>query len=192
MSQQELVELCIKKDRQAWDEFIRQYQGLVRKAVCHRLNNAIRNDIDDIVQEVFLTLWKEDKLSSLKDASRLKGWLFIVTINLTSSYGRLPCKRWKLTKSIHDKPSYDKSVTFEDTITSTQPDPAKFAEIKETISCVEEGMGTLKTKERIALELNIYDGQTQKDIASIMNIPTNTAASLIRRAKIKVQEGIIE
>ena len=191
MSQEELIALCVKKDSQAWDEFVRTYQGLVRKAAYYRLNKALRNDVDDIVQEVFLTLWKEDKLSSLKDASRLKGWLFIVTINLTSSYGRLPCKRWKLTKSIHDKPSYDKSVTFEDTITSTQPDLAKFAEIKETISCVEEGIGTLKTKERIALELNIYDGQTQKEISKIMNIPTNTASSLIRRAKIKVQEGMM-
>ena len=67
----------------------------------------------------------------------------------------------------------------------------KIAEIKETISCVEERIDTLKMKERIALKLNIYDGQTQKDIAAIMNIPANTVASLIRRAKIRVQEGIV-
>ena len=191
MSTEELIERCIRKDGSAWDEFIRQYQGLVRKAVYYRLNNVLRDDVDDIVQEVFLTLWKDDKLLKLKDISRLKGWLFIVTINLTSSYGRLPCKRLKMTRSIHERPSYDKSVTFEDAIISKQPDPASSAEIKETISYVEKRIDTLKSEERTALKLHAYDGQTQKDIAGIMNIPTNTAASLIRRAKIKVQEGMM-
>lgn len=191
MSTEELIERCISKDACAWDEFVRQYQGLVRKAVYYRLNKGLRNDVDDIVQEVFLGIWKDDKLSKLRDASRLKGWLFIVTINLTSSYGRLPCKKWKMTSSINERPADDKSVTFEDGITSSQPDPARSAEIKEAISFVEKGIDSLKTKERTALKLNIYDGQTQKDIAALMNIPANTAASLIRRAKIKVQEGMM-
>ena len=191
MSTEELIERCISKDACAWDEFIRQYQGLVRKAVYYRLNKGLRNDVDDIVQEVFLGIWKDDKLSKIRDTSRLKGWLFIVTINLTASYGRLPCKKWKMTRSIHEKLSYDKSATLEDTIASSLPDPARSAEIKETISCVEEGIGTLRMKERRALKLNIYDGQTQEEISEIMNIPANTAASLIRRAKIKVQEGMM-
>ena len=71
-------------------------------------------------------------------------------------------------------------------------DPARSAEIKETISRVEDGIVALKTKEKIALELNVYDGETQKDIAGIMNIPANTASSLIRRAKIKVLEAVME
>ena len=191
MSTEELIERCISKDACAWDAFIRQYQGLVRKAVYYRLNKGLRNDVDDIVQEVFLGIWKDDKLSKLRDASRLKGWLFIVTINLTSSYGRLPCKRLKMTRSIHERPSYDKSVTFEDAIISKQPDPARSAEIKETISYIEKRIDALKMEERTALKLHAYDGQTQKDIAALMNIPANTAASLIRRAKIKVQEGMM-
>ena len=192
MSTEELIERCIRKDAFAWDEFIRQYQGLVRKAVCYRFNNVIRNDIDDIVQEVFLALWKDDKLSSLRDVSRLKGWLAIVTINLTASYSKLPYKRWNMTRSIHERPSNDKTITFEDLVTSSQPDPARCAEIKETISYVEKRIDTLKMKERTALKLHTYDGQTQKDIAAIMNIPANTTASLIHRAKIKVQEGIMK
>ena len=192
MSTEELIDRCRRKDAHAWDIFIRQYQGLIRKAVYYRLNNAIRNDVDDIVQEVFLALWNGDKLSRLRDTSRLKGWLVVVTINLTLSYGRIPYKRQKITRSIYERLSDDKSVTFEDTITSGEPDPARSAEIKETISRVEDGIVALKTKEKIALKLNVYDGETQKDIAGIMNIPANTASSLIRRAKIKVLEAVME
>jgi len=192
MSQEELIERCIKKDGSAWEEFIRKYQSLVRKAVYYRLHNVLRNDVDDIVQEVFLMLWKDDKLLKLRDTSHLKGWLVVVTFNLTASYGRLPCKRWKITRSIHERPANDKSITFEDLVTSSHPDPARSAEIKETISYVEKRIDTLKMEEKTALKLHTYDGQTQKDIAAIMNIPANTAASLIRRAKIRIWGGMME
>lgn len=191
MSREELIELCIKKDRQAWDEFIRTYQGLVRKAVYYRLNEALRNDVDDIVQEVFLMLWKDDKLSKIRDVSRLQGWLVVVTFNLTVSYGRLPYKRWRMTRSIHEKLSDGEPKTIEDAVTSSQPDPARSAELKEAMSYIQDGITNLNTKERRALRLNVYDGKTQRDISRIMNIPANTVASLVWRAKIKVRDDDI-
>ena len=183
MSREDLIELCIKKDMSAWDEFIKRYQDLVRKAAHYRLNKVLRNDADDIVQEVFFMIWKDNKLSRLRDASRLEGWLTIVTINLASSFARASYKR-----SIHEKLSDSKLAIIEDAIASSQPDPARFAEIKEEILCVEESMNVLKKEEKVALELKLYDGQTQKEIADAMNIPANTAASLIHRAKIKIRE----
>lgn len=192
MSTEEMIERCIRKDVSAWDEFIRQYQGLVRKIVYYRLNKVLRNDVDDIVQEVFLTLWKDDKLSKLRDVSRLKGWLIVVTINLTANYGRIPYKRCKMTRSIHEKLSDQEAVTLEDTIPCNQPDPARSAETGEEISYIEEEMNDLKTKERRALRLKVYDGKKQCDVARIMGIPANTVASLVHRARIKVREGIME
>jgi len=192
MSIEELIERCIRRDSSAWDEFIRRYQGLVRKAVYYKMSRPIRNDVDDIMQEVFLALWKDDKLSKIRDFSRLQGWLVVVTINLTASYSRLQYKRWKITRSINEKPFDNEYMAFEDTIMSGQPDPARSSEIKEAISYVEEGMANLNAKERRALRLTVYDGKKQRDVARIMGVPANTAASLVRRAKIKVQEGMME
>ena len=190
MSMEELIERCIKKDRPAWDEFVRRYQGLVRKAVRYKLSKAMINDLDDIVQEVFLTLWKDDKLSKIRDFSRLQGWLAVVTFNLTVSYSRLPYKRWRMTRSIHEKLSDGESKTVEDTIASRHTDPARSAELREAMSYIQDGITNLNAKERRALSLKAYDDKTQRDIARIMDIPANTAASLVRRAKIKIQEGI--
>ena len=192
MSTEELIARCIKKDESAWNEFIRQYQGLVRKAVYYRLNNILKDDVDDIVQEVFLTLWKDNKLLKLRDISCLKGWLAVVAINLTASYGRRPYKRCKITRSIHEKTPDKEHVAFEDTIPCRQPGPARAAEAGEEISCIEEEIRNLKTKERKALRLKVYNGRKQCDIARIMGIPANTVASLVRRAKMKVREGITE
>ena len=191
MSQEDLIELCIKKDRQAWDEFIRTYQGLVRKAVYYKLTKALRNDVDDIVQEVFLMLWKDDKLSKLRDTSRLKGWLAVITMNLTCSFSRASYKRSRMVSSIHEELSSDEPRTVEDTIASSQPDPARFAEIKEEISCIEERMRNLKKNEKLALKLKVYKGYTQETISETMNIPVNTVASLIHRARLKVCEKVM-
>jgi hypothetical protein len=46
MSIEELIERCIRKDGSIWDEFIRQYQGLVRKIAYYRFNNVLRNDVE--------------------------------------------------------------------------------------------------------------------------------------------------
>ncbi len=184
MSREELIELCIKKDVSAWDEFIRTYQDLVRKAVHYRLNKALRNDVDDIVQEVFLMLWKDDKLSRLRDVSRLKSWLTVVTMNLTRSFVRASYK-----KAMYEELPGSKSAMIEDIITSNEPNPAMSAEIKETMAHTEDRINALKENERIALELKTYEEHTQKEISGIMNISSNTVASLIRRAKIKIREG---
>ena len=48
MNIEELIEHCIRKDGSVWDEFIRQYQGLVRTAAYYRLNNVLKNDAEKI------------------------------------------------------------------------------------------------------------------------------------------------
>ena len=105
-------------------------------------------------------------------------------MNLTRSFVRASYK-----KSMYEELPGSKSAMIEDIITSNDPNPAKSAEIKEAMLHVEGGIGALKEKERIALELKTYEGQTQKEISRIMNISSNTVASLIRRARIEIGEG---
>ena len=59
---EELVAKCVEKDKVAWDEFVRRYQDIVRKAAYYRLYKtgpgSAMCDVDDIVREVFLMLWQ--------------------------------------------------------------------------------------------------------------------------------------
>ena len=196
MSTEEMVRLCIMKDKAAWNEFVRRYQDLVRKAVYYKLyktsSRAPRNDVDDIVQEVFLTLWKNTKLAQLRDISSLTGWLAVVTINQTAIYRRRQHKKDMMTVSLNERISEDIATTLENVVPCNQPDPARVAEIKESTVVIEQRIGALRSKERRALRLKINYGKTQEDIASIMNIPANTVASLIRRAKMKVCASLVQ
>ena len=195
MSTEEMVRRCIKRDKAAWNEFVRRYQDLVRKAVYYKLyktsSRAHRNDVDDIVQEVFLALWKDNKLAKLRDISSLAGWLAVVTINQTATSRRRQHKKDIMTTSLNEQILEDLATTLEDVIPCNHPDPAKVAEIREVTAIVAQRIGELRSKERRALRLKINNGKKQEDIASIMDIPVNTVASLIRRAKMKLRASLV-
>lgn len=196
MSTQELIEKCISRDKLAWNEFVLRYEGLVRRAVHYKLNRmnsrSLRSEADDIVQEVFLMLWRDNKLTRLKDLSCLKSWLVIVTLNRTSNYCQ---KRWRdqrMTRSLNEGITSDESYTLEDVIPSKASTPDRSLGIKEMLEDVTQRVNRLKEKERKVLELNLYAGKKQSDIADMLDIPVGTVASLITRAKSKVKSGLKE
>jgi len=63
-------------------------------------------------------------------------------------------------------------------------------ESKEIQEIVERELDKLSYKQQLALKLSIYNCLKQKDIAEIMYMPENTVATLIKRAKDQVREGI--
>ena len=195
MNTQELVERCIKRDRKAWTEFVREYEGLVKRAVWYKINRmnskALMSDLEDIVQEVFLMLWDDNKPASVRDTSKLKGWLVIVAINKTINYAKRRWNEEKRTRSL-DERLLEGELTLEDVIPSGALDSSKALEFKEMSKSIRRSVKMLKEKERRVLELNLYGGKRQVDIAEVMDIPVGTVSTLISRGKRKVQESIRE
>jgi len=195
MNPEELVEKCIRRDKVAWNEFVLRYKSIVKRACCYKLNKlnsrSLMSESDDIVQEVFLGIWEDNKLTKLKDLSCLKPWLVIVTIRTTLNYCK---KRWKeqqKTVSLNQSLSED-GFTLEDLIPSKALNPSKAFEVKERMERIQDRVKMLKGKERRALELNLYRGKRQSEVAKVMDIPVSAVSSLIARAKRKVKSGIKE
>ena len=196
MSTEELIRRCILKNHEAWDEFVRRYEGLVKRSVYYKLNRmnskGLRSDVDDIIQEVFLMLWEGNNLTKLRDISKLKSWLVAVTINKTSSYCRKHRgKDWRVTRSFHEYITED-GFTLEYIIPSREMDPARVCEVKELRENIRNKMGNLREDERLALDLNIFGEEKYSTIAEIMDVPVNTVTSIIRRGKRKVKNSIRE
>jgi RNA polymerase sigma factor (sigma-70 family) len=194
MNTLELVERCIKRDRPAWDEFVRKYEGLVRRAVYYKLNRmnakSLRSEADDIVQEVLLMLWSDNKLAMLRDVSSLEGWLVITAINRTTTYCNRRWKETRLTKSFDGSLS-DDEFTLADTIPAKGNDPAKALYVKELADRAGKEISNLNMRERRALKLSL-DGRRHTDIANVMGMSANTVSTLVRRAKSKVRQGMSE
>jgi RNA polymerase sigma factor (sigma-70 family) len=194
MTTEQLVARCVRRDRKAWTEFVQEYEGLVRKAVwykIHRMNAiSLRSEADDIVQEVFLKLWEDNKLASVEDTSKLKSWLVIVAINRTIDYCSGRWKKDRKTLPLEGSIA-DGEFSLEDIIPAEGSDQSKELELKELTERAFHEISNLKKRDRRILKLNL-SGEKQTDIAGMMDMPVNTVVSIIRRAKEKVKEGMKE
>jgi len=195
MTEKELVTRCVERDEDAWNEFFRRYEGTVRRAVLYKLNRmnarGLKSDVDDIIQEVFLDLWRGNKLKNLRDVSKLKSWLVVVAINKTSSYRKRRAKDWRVTRSLHECMTED-GFTLEDVIPTDTEDPSRAFEIEEIHEGVRNRINQLKPKESIALSMNILGEERLVDIAGIMDMPVNTVTAMVHRGKRKIEKSIRE
>ena len=196
MTEQELLQRCLKKDRIAWDEFIGRYSHVVVRSVRYKFKQSgersSRSDLMDIVQDIFLSIWEKDKLSGIRDTSCLEGWLAMTSINMTSNYLR------KLRTSAENnslsldaelfcvEPMLDKSSPLLSSYFNSEGN----IELNELHNLLESKLAELPVKQQLALKLNVLHGKKQKDISEIMNMPAATVATLIRRGKIALKETL--
>ena len=193
MTPEQLVSKCIVRDKTAWNEFVRQYEGTVKKAVYYKIRRmnakSLMSEVDDISQEVFLTLWEGNRLNTLKDTRSIKGWLSIVAINRTITYLRKRIDEAHKTSSLDESiPGSD--VKYEDVIASE--DKTDFSSL--AAKDIEENMfgrkSNLTERERMFLKLSIFGGLKQREIAGEKGISENTVATIIRRGKKKLRRKV--
>lgn len=86
-----LLERLAAGDTSAFDRLIDRHSGQVFSRASRLL--AWRTDVDDVVQEVFLTLWTDHR--KFRRESSLKSWLISITI--------LKCRRYHRKRAIWQK-----------------------------------------------------------------------------------------
>lgn len=84
----DLLERVLARDEKAWVEFVRQYDGLVKKA-CFRV--AGEYEVDDATSEAYAALLANDmrKLRSWdRTSTKLSSWVFLLARNAAADYVR--------------------------------------------------------------------------------------------------------
>jgi RNA polymerase sigma-70 factor (ECF subfamily) len=196
MSIEELLQKCLSRDASSYDEFIRRYQRLVTRSVNYKLAKLnvrlVRNELEDIVQEIFFSIWDQNKLTGLKDPECLDSYLVMLSINATSNYCRTrELRQAEKTLSL-DSLLYpeDNSISLGDIIPSPSLGTERMLNDNEISVTLEKEISELEPMEQLALKLNIYDGKKQKEIATIMALPEGSVATLIYRAKNRLKEKL--
>ena len=182
MNETELIKLCLKRDEKAWGVFIERYSKLVYWAVRKRLLisgfQCDDSDVEDIFQEVFLKVLKGEKLSQIKDAKFIPGWLSMVASNKTVDFMRQKVRREQ--KLVVDSEVF-KDYSFEQDLLN-----------QDLLAVIKEIINTLSDKERIIISLNLLEERTHSEIAYILKIPVNTVSTVVARTKEKLREGLRE
>lgn len=189
MTDDDLLRKCVERDVSAWDRFVRQYHSLVLRSVRYKLKkmNTGFSDQDarDLTQDIFLMIWEDNRLSRVRTADSLRGWLAIISINHTSNYcARKLFKKERLTVSL-DK-VLDEGATNETLVSKLSMPGLSIAETiqyNDIREIVEKEISKLTPKQRLALRLNLFDGCRYREIARIMRVPENTVNTIIRRGK---------
>lgn len=182
-----LIQLCLKQDKQAWNEFVGEYSALVLWAIKQRLKrcgyNFTEEDVSDIHQDVFFSIWRDKKLAQLKDKNKIVPWISMVAANKAVDY-------FKLVKRINPPPA----VSLFDHNRDTQEDALlSYKTLEEIysndiINAVSEALEGFSNQQKIIFKFNLLYQKTHQEIAEILNIPVNTVSTIISRSK----QGVIE
>ena len=92
-----LVNQAKDGNRSAFARLIDQFQADVFRMVYYRIRS--RSDAEDIAQDVFLKAFQ--KISTVKDASRFRGWLFSIALNRIRDFHRK--KRFRSMFKVEDE-----------------------------------------------------------------------------------------
>lgn len=196
MEDLELINRCIQKDKLAWNEFVRQYSGLVYWAIENRLKKwdylYTSEDVEEIHQNVFLALWKNNKLEQIKDQKRVAAWLVIVSGNKAADYLRYqksqtPPNAISIFEEIIKK---DKAISISDILPSREQDPLSKIKLDEIEKILEDELNSLSAREMIILKLNLLYDKKYREIAKMFNMPLGSVSTALKNIKIKLKRQL--
>ncbi|GAC1358908.1 MAG: sigma-70 family RNA polymerase sigma factor [Polyangiales bacterium] len=132
-------------------------------------------DVDDVVQDVFLSAWKG--IGALRDPGALKGWLATVTVRIARR--KLRMRRLKQVFRLDDEPQYE-----------NVPAPGASPDEKVLLSRVYSLLDGLPVDQRLAWTLRFVERQQLDDVARLCGCSLATAKRRISAAQAAL-DGVI-
>ncbi|MDK1023654.1 MAG: sigma-70 family RNA polymerase sigma factor [Gammaproteobacteria bacterium] len=125
---------------------------------------------EDLVQETFLRAWRF--LDALKDEAAAKSWL-------TTILRRENARKFE-----------KKSLEFNDVEIENLPNQHADFDTRPEVIALRIAMKKLPDKYREPLVLQVLEGYSLEEIAEIFNIPRNTVATRLHRARQKLRKQL--
>jgi RNA polymerase sigma-70 factor (ECF subfamily) len=158
-------------DQSAVPECISRYGGLIWSLARRRL--ASREDAEDVVQEVFVDVWRSANQFDPLVAEEIT---FVAMI-----------ARRRIIDRLRRRAVLPQTASIDEAGAATVPDPAGAApvgrrlELGEDARIADEHLEQLKPDEQQVLRLSIYDSLSHAAIAERTGLPLGTVKSHIRR-----------
>jgi len=153
----DLAERFQNGDRSAFDQIVRRHQ----KGMWHLVRRYVKRDADasDVTQLAFVRAFRG--LASFRGAASVRSWLYRIAINCALSW---------LRDHRHEEPT----EIAEDALTDANPAPARLLggeQGRELRAAIEQ----LPPKQRLVLELRVFDDLSFKEVSELADCTENTA-----------------
>lgn len=174
-----------RPDDYSWEEFLRIYRPYIYAII--RNMNVSADDVDDLVQQVCIKVWKNISKMELAESHRFRSWLSSVTINCTRDYFR---------KSARDaarveKASADESLNYLRSVDS--PEIERVAQQEWEIHLTNlalENIEPLFTPQTVEVFMLSLEGLSAKEIAVKLEVPENAVYYQKNRFKRRLVQEI--
>jgi len=134
-----------------------------------------RSEAEDVLQEVFLTVWRK---AADYDPGQASPMTWLIAIARNRAIDRLRANR----QSRHLAP-----IELADEVADAGPQADAALEIAQDQARLHGCLDRLAAHERTALRAAFFDGNTYEELAARMSVPLGTMKSWIRRAMIKLK-----
>ncbi|MBI4230045.1 MAG: sigma-70 family RNA polymerase sigma factor, partial [Planctomycetes bacterium] len=168
-AERDRVRRCIAGEPAAWAQFVERYrrpvEGAVRSALRRFSLDGYLHHMEDIVQDLFASLWKDGaKALRAADPGRpLAPWLAVLAARRCIDYVRREtARRAPDPESLPPPPGGERPSGGGD-------------------GRVQEEVERLPERERLVLRLHVLEGMRYREIASLLGIPIGTVGTLLAR-----------
>ncbi|RDV43975.1 sigma-70 family RNA polymerase sigma factor (plasmid) [Streptomyces sp. L7] len=176
-SDRDLLHALVDGHRRALGTLYDRHSRVIYAYIAARLNT--REDIEEISQDVFVTLWR--KRSSLTIAGdSLLPWLLVTTRNLIANRRR----------SLHSAEKRRASTAVDETMPDSRPGPAELSERKQLLAYVEAVAATLPEPDRTVFELCIRGNHSYEEAAAQAGITTGAVRNRLSRLRTRLRNEL--
>src|ERR1700689_167917 len=176
----ELVRLAQSGEEAAFEELIRRHQQRVFGLVHGILRR--REDVEDVVQQVFLKVFVSLKRFDLRAA--FSTWLYKITVNECWDYLR----KKKVRPLVYETDLSEEQVSRLDGVVSAERPPESPARRAETKDLLDQLLEELPERDRELLVLKEVEGFSVQELAEILDLNVNTVKVRLFRARARLMD----
>ena len=137
-----------------------------------------RSEAEDVLQEVYLTVWRK---AGVFDATRASPMTWLIAIARNRAIDRLRAGR------VGRVGRRMEPIDAATDVADTAPNAERLLEGGQITARLHTCLDTLAAHERAALRGAFFDGNTYEQLAQRMTVPLGTMKSRVRRAMIKLK-----
>ncbi|MCG8422882.1 MAG: sigma-70 family RNA polymerase sigma factor [Proteobacteria bacterium] len=169
-----LVQRCRAGDRRAFDKIVQRYQ----RPIYYLAMRYLKNDADaaDMVQKTFVRVFKS--IARFRGDASFRTWLYRIAINLCLNHIR-----------DHRR---EQTVEIRDDALTTAPLGASRMIREKEVQRVRDAIEQLPPKQRMVLELRVYDELSFREVAALASCSENAAKVNFHHAVKKLRTLVAE
>jgi len=182
MTDTELIQGILRRDRQAFQYLLEKYQKQVVKTAFYFIGNM--EDAEDLSQDIFIEIIAS--AASFRHSAALSTWIYRITVNRSLNQIKRNKRReifQRLGDFFHDGTNMKNGIME----SASHNTIAEDAEKKKLLNLA---VNSLPENQRIAFVLCKFDERPYKEICEIMNLSLSSVESLIHRARINLQNKL--